>query len=601
MRKVAMFLVSVLAICLVVQPGWAQGAVRRVQITETAVSPGGEVDIHVSALGQDLGSLSGLGPGEIKVYEDGMAIPDSGLQVEELHPGLVVQILIDLSGSMQEPGVAEGETRFDSLKAVAGQFVTERLAPEDWAGVTGFHTTVVSSQTLTIDHGAVYNTIQLMQADPGQNTALLTFTSQALDRLHEEPTGKMRKVLLIFSDGKDFLEKTDQVRYREYREAVARKSKEFGIPIFAVGVGSYCGNTKGCVRSLPENEYNFEDLYWMADQTDGLVYPYLTAADGAGLTAFFDRLASQGSQYHLRYTTHAPKGDHLLKVAVTRGGEVADEMPFASPFVLPQLSLSGAIAGQEIVTDEPPLTLEVTADYSGDGLARPLSVVHFYVDDRAVFTDTTQPYTYTWEVKDYKRAQEVILRADGEDSILREMVTTLPIAVSVELTFWQKVLNFIQDHLVAIVVGLVALPLLIFLLVKRKQVVPVVQVIGQRVAQATTNLLGLQKRSLARLKVIRGDHPNREYNVPQEQSWIGREAGDILLEEGLTIHRQQHAYLQRYGTAWYITDIGKPNGVWVDNVRLAANAPAALRSGAVIRLGDVELQFIVVGATTQVI
>ncbi len=596
MNRLRIIVLVVLCSLLAMQSSWAASPVKRVKIMEITVGP--TIHAYASVLDEDRAHLPGLDAGAFEVHEDNAQV---GVQVTEERAGIAVMVMVDLSGSMREVGVAAGQTRMDSTKEVAIQFIEEYLAPEDQVGVIGFHIETAAYQELTLDHGAARNTVFELNAEPGRNTALLNTASQALDTLHETSLGRMRKILLIFSDGKDYLEKEDPVRYREFREAVARKGREYEIPIFVVGVGSHCGNNARCVRSFPENEYNFEDVNWLADQTDGKSYPYTTVDEQAGLGGFFGRLTSQSMQYHLWYDSHAAKGDHHLKVGVSvEGAWAEDEQVFATPFELPILELRGPAPDAEIQAQDRTVNWEVVPSFP-DGWERGLTRVTFFVDDNAVYTNTagTAPYTFTWAVEDYTRPEQPVIWAEAEDVILRQTVSTARVKVHVQPPGSQLVLNWLVDHSVALGVGLLSVVLFIILLRKRQVVAQVVGQAATQIKAATTQLLGGQ-RALARLKVVQGKHPGRIYNLTNQSSYLGREGCDVILEEGLTISRQ-HAFIGLHGTQWYIYDLGRPNGIWVDSIRLNPSASVYLRSGSRIRLGDIEFEFLIVGGTTQIL
>lgn len=596
MNRLRIIVLVVLCSVLAMQSSWAAGPVKRVKIMEIDV--GSTIDAYASVLDEDRAHMPGLDASAFEVHEDNALVD---VQVAEERAGIAVMVMVDLSGSMTETGVAAGQTRMASTKEVAIQFIEEHLAPEDRVGVIGFHIETVGNQELTLDHGAARNTVFELEAELGKNTALLNTASQALDTLHETPLGKMRKILLIFSDGKDHLEKQDPVRYREFREAVARKGRDYEIPIFVVGVGSHCGNNARCVRSFPENEYNFEDVDWLADQTDGRSYHYTTADERAELGGFFSRLASQSMQYHLRYDTHAAKGDHHLKVRASAEGVWAeDEQVFATPFELPTLDLQGPAPDAEVQTETRTVNWEVIPTFP-DGWERGLTRVTFFVDDKAVYTNTvaTAPYTFTWSVDGYTRQEQPVIWAEAEDAILRQTVSTDRVKVNIQPPWAQLALNWLVDHSVALGVGLLSVILFIILLRKRQVVAQVVGQAATQIKAATTQLLGGQ-RPLARLKVVQGTHPGRVYNLTNQNAYIGREGCDVILEEGLTISRQ-HAFIGLHGTQWYIYDLGKPNGIWVDSIRLNPNASVYLRSGSRIRMGDVEFEFLIVGGTTQIL
>lgn len=74
---------------------------------------------------------------------------------------------------------------------------------------------------------------------------------------------------------------------------------------------------------------------------------------------------------------------------------------------------------------------------------------------------------------------------------------------------------------------------------------------------------------------------------------IGRvESNDVVLDDGSV--SRFHAWLQKDERTqhWSLTDAESKNGTWVDGAPLAPKQRAALRDGARIKLGDVELQFL---------
>ncbi|HEY1086116.1 MAG TPA: FHA domain-containing protein [Archangium sp.] len=73
---------------------------------------------------------------------------------------------------------------------------------------------------------------------------------------------------------------------------------------------------------------------------------------------------------------------------------------------------------------------------------------------------------------------------------------------------------------------------------------------------------------------------------------IGRvESNDIVLDDGSV--SRFHAWLQldERTQLWSLTDAESKNGTWVDGTQLAPKTRVALKDGARIKLGDVELQF----------
>jgi pSer/pThr/pTyr-binding forkhead associated (FHA) protein len=56
-----------------------------------------------------------------------------------------------------------------------------------------------------------------------------------------------------------------------------------------------------------------------------------------------------------------------------------------------------------------------------------------------------------------------------------------------------------------------------------------------------------------------------------------------------------HAYVRREGSSWVVADAGSKNGSWLRGDVLEARREKPLGSGAVIKIGEVELTFFMAG------
>ncbi|MEI2692324.1 MAG: VWA domain-containing protein [Anaerolineae bacterium] len=66
-------------------------------------------------------------------------------------------VLVDISGSMDEPGIFNDRRLLDAQR-FASQIVGG-LNAEDWVGLVGFGAELTPVENLTYDHGLVLNTI----------------------------------------------------------------------------------------------------------------------------------------------------------------------------------------------------------------------------------------------------------------------------------------------------------------------------------------------------------------------------------------------------------------------------------------------------------
>lgn len=72
---------------------------------------------------------------------------------------------------------------------------------------------------------------------------------------------------------------------------------------------------------------------------------------------------------------------------------------------------------------------------------------------------------------------------------------------------------------------------------------------------------------------------------------IGRTANNDLAFNEVSISRF-HAYLRQDGGRWLVADAGSKNGSWLDGLRLPPRQEKQVFSRGAIRIGDVELKFL---------
>ncbi len=72
---------------------------------------------------------------------------------------------------------------------------------------------------------------------------------------------------------------------------------------------------------------------------------------------------------------------------------------------------------------------------------------------------------------------------------------------------------------------------------------------------------------------------------------VGRiEANDVAIEDGSV--SRFHAYLQQADKGWVVCDAESRNGTFLREVKLEPNVKTPLEDGAVVRFGDIPLQFL---------
>lgn len=94
------------------------------------------------------------------------------------------------------------------------------------------------------------------------------------------------------------------------------------------------------------------------------------------------------------------------------------------------------------------------------------------------------------------------------------------------------------------------------------------------------------------LVVTSGEDVGRSITIGAAPVVLGREVqAGIVLPSGAVSRR--HALIRRVGDTITLEDLGSSNGTWVNGVRIGQ--PTALEPGDLIRVGDINLQFGIVG------
>ena len=96
--------------------------------------------------------------------------------------------------------------------------------------------------------------------------------------------------------------------------------------------------------------------------------------------------------------------------------------------------------------------------------------------------------------------------------------------------------------------------------------------------------------ALALFGVQAGPRSGEEIAVRSPVLTVGKGSqNDIVLADDSV--STTHARLEYATGYWRLTDLGSTNGTYVDNARLAANAPTPIAYGAQVRFGGLRLEF----------
>ncbi|MCG2770168.1 MAG: VWA domain-containing protein, partial [Anaerolineae bacterium] len=345
------------------------------------------VRAHVSVLDSENNPISGLGAADFALFEDGEQVEVESVEIAST--GLAVVLVVDISGSMNEPD-ASGQRPIDLAKEAAERFV-RALDEEDEVAIYAFNENVSLLLDFTFDHGKAINEgVFKLEADRGW-TCLYDAAYEAVKKAGERKKGRRAVVLLTDGIDQKSLDPNPvpcSIRTREDLVELANDSV-VQVPIYTIGLGPFI---------------NAADLEYMSMQTRGRA---LVAPTASELDKLFQTIARQlKRQYVVTYWSQAPLGEHLANVKIEhRGATKGDSIRWAAPSVLPVIKVTGPGKAEGIVT----YTADVWAQTA-------VTQVEFYVDTRLQDTDDSRPYEFRLDAATFPAGRvEIIGKAYTSD------------------------------------------------------------------------------------------------------------------------------------------------------------------------------------------
>lgn len=424
-------LIAILILLLIPLHAAAQGGpISRVEINHVAADGWPEVAVYATAADA---TGSRLAPADvaIQVFEDGREVT-SGLNIGSDRTGLAAVILLDLSGSMAEAGMAGG-TRFDDARAAALDFVNMQLTDGDLVGVIGFASTIEPNNRLelTTDRSQAANLIGSMapETDPNRfNTALWDATFAAAQMFEKHPDAatrdrikRMRRAVIAFTDGTDTASGTTRPG------DLVLWAMRWQVSYHTVGLKSPSGTR------LRYKAPDDTDARWLAAQTFGSFFDYGDDTQRDALPGFLERLAGQRDQLRIAYSSRAKEGAHVTRVIVAAGAASQEAevnwngggRSLEAAIVEPAAGTSFRCSAEGAPST---IRLEVT---NPDGRPHTIDRVEFYANDSALGAIAAPPYAVEWDA-DSAAAGEYTLSAILHDVTLDEIVVARPVVVRVE-------------------------------------------------------------------------------------------------------------------------------------------------------------------------
>jgi hypothetical protein len=346
----------------------------------------------VSVLNQGQ-AVTGLPAEAFNVYVDNQRL-ETGVEVAPTAPGVAVMVLVDISGSMDEPGILT-DRRLTDAQQFARQIV-EGLNAEDWVGLVGFGSELTPIENLTLDHGRVLNTIGQLPKLAGPRAAdqrgfthlfdAVTFAAESLSNNTDSDvrakTANMRKIIIVLSDGND-------TQSTVTRLDAQRAANDNRISVYTVTLCSPQG--QGDARFRCQSD----DVRWLSSRTNGESLALQTAGDRGEIEALFRRLGEQRNQYQVDYRWSAPKGLHKCRIEVSSGGTVqSDERECFSLLEQPTIAITAPGEGARFTREQAqagPVPIEVALAFP-DGAPRNPVKIDYLVNGQPYATTDNPPF-----------------------------------------------------------------------------------------------------------------------------------------------------------------------------------------------------------------
>lgn len=585
------WMVCLLALLLVPTTAWLQGVVT-LDIDEINADNFPNIEAFVTVSDANGVPIQGLKKADFEVFEDGKTAPIKEVSWR-VNKGAVIAValVIDVSGSMRGKPL-------DDAKAAAVNFI-DSLNPNDWAAVIAFGDTVdlgepfpridsAKEMDFTLDHGALKNLVNALEAKEKARTPLYDAAFKAVRMTARQPVG--RRAVILFTDGK---EKAAAERASIMGpEDPIREANRHRIPIFTIGLGE---------------DIDPAYLKRVASGTGGT---YEETPDSAKLTELFRKVGDLlKHQYIIKYTSQvlADGKEHslLLKVRAL-GSEAEDEGVLLSKRITPTFDLPPLPAE---LSQKTTVRLETVSAHGG------VAKVEYLLDGELVHTASSVPCSYVLD--------PTILRP-GDHTLTVKAYDPAGNVGSKDLPFTIPSPG-VQREVVALaaVLALLVVGAAIFLAVQRrgpgpvevypplapaeeaetefpteagvfrKEEIPPTEAVapeaapGVEVGPAPTVSLKPERRHLAWLVMEKGERVGKEFRLHEGDTSIGRAGTNDIIVSDPTVSRQQ-AKIRLEGEEFYIYDLGATNPTRVNGQEITKQR---LMDGDRIEVGNTVFVF----------
>jgi VWFA-related protein len=188
------------------------------------------VSIFATVLDQNARLVTDLSRADFDVFDNGVKQPLT-VFANDLQP-ITIVVMLDRSGSMKP--------HFERVREAADVFV-DNMLPDDRARIGSFSDRIaLDPDTFTADRDVLRRILRDNLQPPG-TTPLWNATNLAMDALRRE---EGRRVILIFTDGKDTPGVGPNVDFRQVRD----RSQIDDVMVYAIGFTEECDGARDTSR-----------------------------------------------------------------------------------------------------------------------------------------------------------------------------------------------------------------------------------------------------------------------------------------------------------------------------------------------------------------
>lgn len=577
------------------------------------------VNTSFRAFDSDGNFLTNIRPGELRISENGITIPEYELEMAQVG----VRFYVAVNEGPTLANRYSGVSRFDRIKTTLFNWVAAN--PADTTNEFNLVTNQGLINLVPTDPASWQSALEAYQPDLKSMTPGMSSLSMAVDSALSENLKNEKSSAVLF-----ITPMPTESQFTGLQEIITRASAN-GIRVFIwlIGPTDYAG----LEETLRLEQY--------AQDTGGRFFLF---SGGEELPELREWLEPLSYIYHLSYQTKANvSGNYQLVLSLTRGETSLESAPVTytyliSPpnpiFLSPPAEVTRAWTEPKkkseavLVPDE--VELEIMVEYP-DGMQRDLTASRLFVDGELVDEKTSAPFTtLVWDISGYSESGTHSIQVFIEDIAgLKGQTIEIPVQVSVEeqsQALWERVLELVNP--VNIVAGVILLAVLIAGLIvliraarrkftgrkTRQRSDPVTQPVSidgtytlspekpeQVVKWPVIRGLGLaparllQKRSAA----PEGVEYLLEIPLGKEELVIGsdsKKADYVLVHPSIS---PRHARIFKDAEGSYrIADAGSAAGTWVNYAPVSTRG-VSLEHGDLVQFGRLAYIFEVHGATPK--